>query len=145
MFLTMVRTSTERCEQCDSTEHVLQLVSSANDEDTVRLTACVVCVVVALDNALGWKMSRSFAVNLAAASVGEQLQEEIRKTRERFKERVTVASERARAHTDGPPAQRQGDNRVRHSGTDAGTSRRTGDRPTGRVKEGASRSASRRT
>jgi len=95
-FLTILRTGEERCEQCDATEHVLQFVVSQTEEDNIRLTACVICVVVAMDNAMEWHMSRQFAQALANRAAGEQVQAEAKRQKEAYDRRVKETEERSR-------------------------------------------------
>lgn len=93
-YLSILRTQEDRCEQCDSTEHVLRFVVSQSDEDDVRLVACIVCVIVAMDNAMEWNMSRQFAQALANRAAGEQVQALAREQKENLDERLRQARER---------------------------------------------------
>lgn len=96
-FLSILRTTEERCEQCDATEHVLRIVVSEGEEDNIRLTACVICVVVAMDNAMEWRMSRQFAQALANRAAGEQVQAEAKRQKDAYDRRIKETESRARA------------------------------------------------
>ena len=95
-FLTIMRTAEDRCEQCDATENVLQFVVSQTEEDNIRLTACVICTVVAMDNAMEWHMSRQFAQALANRAAGEQVQAEAKRQKDSYDRRVRETEDRAR-------------------------------------------------
>lgn len=94
-FLSILRTTEERCEQCDATEHVLRFVVSQAEEDNIRLSACVICVVVAMDNAMEWKMSRQFAQALANRAAGDKVQEEAKRQKEEYDRRLAISAQRS--------------------------------------------------